>query len=87
MLDDGEVRFTIAEVKPLVPFARHQEVRSALTAQKPLENFGITWVQSEGYATHHQEIKWTWDRWNKVLLDVSRGESVEMALRRGAVWW
>ena len=35
---------------------------SAVTARKPLEEFGISWTQQSGFnANQGQEIKWIWD--------------------------
>ena len=88
VLDDGEVRFTIADActKLPFPFAQHQHIRGALQAEKPLAIYGIAWVQADGYATQHQEIKWTWDPKDRILNRIlSEGWSVENVLQE-AYW-
>ena len=86
----GEVRFTVEEAKSKAfPFATHQHIRQALQAQKPLEIYGITWVQTEGYAIQHQELKWTWDPESRILQKMAAKPlySVEDLLRDSNWRW
>ena len=65
-IEDRSVRFSIKEIHDLARqvlgwSTQQQHVRGALAAKKPLEFFGITWVNQEGPATQYQEVHWTWD--------------------------
>ena len=90
VLDYGEVRFTVEEAKSKAfPFAPHQQIRQALQARKPLEMYGITWVQTEGYAIQHQEFKWTWEPESRILQKLAAEPlySVEDLLRDSNWRW
>lgn len=60
--DAHEAWFTVGEVKTWVPWAQQPAILAAVTAMKPLAEFGIAWTQQSGFnANQGQEIKWTWD--------------------------
>ena len=58
-----EAWFTVGEAKnKWVPWAQQPAILAAVTARKPLDEFGIAWTQQSGFnANQDQEIKWTWD--------------------------
>ena len=88
VLGDGDARFTIEQAHAHLRKYQQQHVRASLTAQGPLAAYGITWVVSDGPATRHQEIHWTWQENNEILLGVAdQGWTVDMVLQRTVPWW